>query len=163
MRIKIDLHTHPTEGDGYKAFIAKAKAIGLNAIAFTDHEVYSDYDLVEPNFLILNGAEITDHGYHILDIEHTLRILAHPWRMPFPELEYDAVERYSYHVDINQTYFELDSPIQFKKRIFLSNSDAHHSTHMGSHHSVLEVKEFSKSGIINAIMNNKIVELFKQW
>jgi 3',5'-nucleoside bisphosphate phosphatase len=47
----IDLHTHTLESDGTyspRELIDEAKSIGLEALAITDHDTFSGYDLAKP-------------------------------------------------------------------------------------------------------------------
>lgn len=47
----IDLHSHTSESDGTFSpaeLVAEAKAIGLEALAITDHDTFAGYDLAKP-------------------------------------------------------------------------------------------------------------------
>ena len=77
-RLKVGLHTHTTLSDGLKTpdeVIEIYKALGYDAIALTDHWVYSPGDMTRNDILLLPGCEYNVGGikseqgvYHIVGI-----------------------------------------------------------------------------------------------
>lgn len=72
--MKIDLHTHTTASDGRmdpEKIISKAREVGLDGIAITDHNTMKGFEeaktvVEETDFLLIPGIEVSsDHG-HIL-------------------------------------------------------------------------------------------------
>ena len=67
----VDLHCHTTASDGTDApaaLVAKAEALGVTALAITDHDTLAGFDAISSNgkLELIPGVELSVRGAHLL-------------------------------------------------------------------------------------------------
>lgn len=183
----IDLHTHsrffhsfpgqPTVFDrfGFRLNVAVARSRGLDAIAVTNHDYFTEFDVDTSGIEIIPGVEIsTDEGHLLVvgpdppartppgelspedavDIAHErdcAAIMAHPFRsgtVKDADITVDAVEVNGKHPQTAQLVEELARDRQLP---VVGGSDAHYPFEIGRVVTKLDTDELTPESVVGAI------------
>lgn len=189
--VTIDLHTHtrffhtfggqPTRFDpvGARMLVALAKWRGLDAIAVTNHDYYSQFD-IDTDITIIPGIEVSTTDGHVLLIgpdpptrtdaglvtpEETISIahkrgcaaiVAHPFRNSSVrdfDLPFDAYEvngKRSVAVD------HLRRLADTKETPLVGGSDAHYPFEVGRAYTRVETDEITPEAVVSAVRSGNV-------
>ena len=186
MKIKLDLHMHSEYSHDsksrIKSIIKRAKKIGLDGIAITDHEEFKGAQLAAEkakDIIIIKGQEIdTEYGDIIglflkkkintkkfLEVVSEIKkqkgivVLPHPARFHILTedvlREIDLVEIFNARVGRGEN--EMAKGLANKIGKFaIAGSDAHFLFEIGNGITILEVKDKSTSSLKNAMLKGNI-------
>ena len=187
MMADVDLHTHsrffhgfagrPTPYDevGFRLHVAVAQARGLDAMAVTNHDYYTEFDVDTGDLTIIPGIEVSSTAGHLLligpdppagtkpnmmtpaeviDLAHNRNcavVLPHPFRdsrVKETDAAVDAVEVNGKHPKPTTLVKELAAEWDVP---IVGGSDAHYPIEVGRTFTRLETESLTPAGVADAI------------
>lgn len=190
--VTVDLHTHsrffhgfsgrPTAFDplGARLLVAVAKWHDLDAIAVTNHDYYSQFDIDTGDVTVIPGIEISTTDGHVLvigpnpparttagtltpeeaiDIAHDrgcAAIVAHPFRN-------SSVRKFDLPFDAYEVNGKRSVAIDHLQQLANSNglplvggSDAHYPFEVGRAYTEIEAEEATPEAVVDAVLDGRV-------
>jgi len=192
MKIKLDLHVHSEyshdSSSKISSIIKKAKKVGLDGIAITDHEEFAGAELaakIDKDFIVIKGQEIdTEYGDIIglflekkiqtkkfLEVVKEIRkqggiiVLPHPAKFHILTDEVlkkiDVVEIFNARIGTKENDM-AERLVKDIRRIGIAGSDAHFLFEIGNGVSVVEARSRSIDDIKKAILKGDVQMICKR-
>lgn len=189
--VAIDLHTHsrffhgfqsrPTwyDGLGFRALVATARSRNLDAIAVTNHDYFSDFDVRTGDLTVVPGIEISTTSGHLLVVgedppsvtkpsrmspakalalareRNCAAIMAHPFRnsrLKETDLQFDAVEVNGKRSRSPSNIEDLAAEHDLP---LVGGSDAHYPLEVGRTYTEVAVESVTPGRVVEAIWDGR--------